>query len=51
MNTTELLETLRQFDEVYLLDLLDISADDIIDTFYDRIEERQAYIEAQIREE
>jgi hypothetical protein len=51
MDKNSLLEKLRTLDELYLIDLLDISSDDILDVFYDRIEERQAYIEAQIGEE
>lgn len=40
----ELLEKLRQWDEVSLLELLDIRSDDLVDRFEDIIEERQELI-------
>lgn len=44
MGYLQLLEELRKVDEVTLLELLDISADDLIDTFSDKIQDRFQYI-------
>lgn len=44
MGLLQLLEELRTVDEVTLLELLDISADDLIDAFPDKIKERFNYI-------
>lgn len=41
MNKIELIEELRLIDEVTLLELLNISTQDLIDAFLDRIEEKQ----------
>ena len=51
MSKNELLEKLRTIDEVTLLDLLDINADELVDAFYDKIQERFSYIEAQLNQE
>ena len=51
MNKLELLEKLRHYDEVLLLELLDINADDIIDKFSDKVYERLEYIYSQVSEE
>lgn len=37
---TELSERLKQFDEVLLLELLDISAEELVERFADKVEER-----------
>jgi len=37
MNRVELLEVLKQLDEVALLELLELNSEDIIDAFYDRV--------------
>lgn len=44
MGIVQLLEELRKVDEVTLLELLDIEADDLIDAFPDKITERFQYI-------
>lgn len=44
MNLQELLETLRNEDEVTLLELLDLKADDIVDRFLDTIMDNQQRI-------
>lgn len=41
MNKLELVDELRRVDEVTLLELLDISSDDLVDAFLDKIEENQ----------
>lgn len=38
---SELIELLRQVDEVTLLELLELTSDDIIDAFLDRIEDNE----------
>lgn len=50
MDVAELIEKLRQYDEILLLELLDISSEDLVDKFYDKIEERENYIRQQIEE-
>jgi predicted component of type VI protein secretion system len=42
MNKIELLEELRNLDEVTLLELLNVSANDLVDAFLDRIDENQS---------
>lgn len=42
---SELLEKLKREDEVYLLELLNISSEDILERFADFVEERQDYLE------
>lgn len=42
MNRIELIEELQQVDEVALLELLDISTQDLIDAFLDRIADNQS---------
>jgi hypothetical protein len=41
MDKIELTEELRKVDEVTLLELLNITADDLVDAFLDKIEENQ----------
>ena len=48
MISPELLEKLRQVDEVTLLELLDISTDELVDAFLDKIEDRYSFICSQI---
>lgn len=50
MNKQQLLTRLREVDEVLLLELLDLTSNDLVDAFYDRILERQGYIENQLDE-
>lgn len=40
----EIIEELRKIDEVTLLELLDIEADDLVDAFPDKIKDRIQYI-------
>jgi len=44
MSYLELIDELRKVDEVTLLELLDIEADDLVDMFGDKIKERIDYI-------
>jgi len=48
MTFLELLERLKREDEVYLLELLNVSSDKLVDSLEDVIEERQEYIRAQL---
>ena len=41
MNKIELLEELRKVDEITLLELLQLTSDDIVDAFLDKITENQ----------
>lgn len=50
MSRTELLEKLRQLDEVLLLELLEITSDDIVDRFLDIIVDKDDYIRKEIQE-
>jgi hypothetical protein len=47
MTFTELCEWLKTLDEVTLLELLDISAEDIVDRFEDRVEENFTRLSAE----
>jgi len=40
-NKTELIELLRTIDEVALLELLQVTSDDLVDAFLDRIHENE----------
>ena len=49
MNLAELkLRIQETLDEVSILELLDIHADELVEAFSDKIEEKQEYIEAQL---
>jgi hypothetical protein len=41
MNKTELIDELRKIDELTLIELLQLTSDDIVDAFLDKIEENQ----------
>ena len=47
----ELLERLKREDEVYLLELINISSDELVDMFEDKIHDRQEYIRKQLAED
>ena len=51
MTFPELLERLKKEDEVYLLELINISSDELVDAFEDKIEDRKAYIKQQLAED
>ena len=44
MNTQELIEKLKKLDEVLLVELLELTRENIVDAFLDRIAERETYI-------
>ncbi len=41
MNKTELIESLRRLDEITLMELLNLTSDDLVDAFLDKITENQ----------
>ena len=45
------MKKLRNTEETLLIELLDLTADDIVDAFLDRISERYEYIHAQYEED
>lgn len=47
----KLLDLLRKVDEITLLELLEITSDDIVDCFHDKIEDKQSYLYAQLQEQ
>lgn len=47
MTLTELLDWLKTMDEVTLLELLELSSEDLVERFVDRVEERYAYLAAE----
>ena len=50
MDYIELLETLKQVDEVTLLELLDITSEELVDNFSDKITENLNRIYKKLRE-
>ena len=48
---SELLERLKTFDEVYVLELINVTSDELVDAFEDQIEARQEYIRNQLAED
>ena len=44
----QLIERLQQYDEVQLLELLDISSEEILERFEDKLKERRSYIEKEL---
>lgn len=50
MTTQELIERLRLYDEVTVMELLDIHTDELIDAFLDKIKERYNYIHDKIED-
>lgn len=51
MSKTELILKLRKTEETLLLELLDISSEELVDMFLDKIDERLTYLYGQIGEE
>ena len=51
MDKSSLLEKLRKTDEVLLLELLEITSEELVDAFYDKIQERYSYLERQVEDE
>ena len=50
MDYLEVLEELKTIDEVTLLELLEITSEDLVDTFTDRINENLDKIYSKLRE-
>ena len=48
MTKTELLEKLRELDEVLLIDLLGLTSSEIVDAFLDLIDEKYDYLHDQL---
>jgi len=48
-NKLELLQKLRKIDEISLMELLEITSDDLVDAFLDKIEDKLNYIYDQIQ--
>lgn len=51
MINADLIEKLRALDEVTLIELLDLSSEDIVDAFLDKIDERMSYIYSQLNDQ
>lgn len=45
---SELIETLKRLDEVTLLELLEISSEDLVERFPELIEEKRGYIQKEL---
>ena len=50
MTKQQLLEKLRNTEETFLLELLDVKADELVDAFLDKVDERYGYIEKQFQD-
>lgn len=50
MNKVELIAKLRTYDEVLLMELLQLTSDDLVDAFLDKIYDNIEYIYSQIKE-
>ena len=51
VNKVELIQKLRTLDEVTLLEALEISSDDIVDAFLDKINEKLDYLYKQVKDQ
>ena len=50
VNKVELIEKLRTLDEITLLEALEITSDDIVDAFLDKINEKLDYLYKQVKD-
>lgn len=50
MSKQELIEKLKHLDEVLLLELLDISSEELVDAFIERVYDRIEYIYKEVEE-
>lgn len=48
MSKTELIQKLRKIDEVTLLELLDVSSDELVDAFLEKVDDRIQYLYQQL---
>lgn len=46
----EMLEKLKRMDEVTIMEILEISTEDLLDRFVDRVEEKFDYLEEDLNE-
>lgn len=44
MNKTELIEELKKVDEISLLELLEITTEDLLDAFLDRVDDKHVQL-------
>jgi len=51
MNKVELIDELRNIDEITLLELLEITSDDLVDAFLDKIDDCQSKLIAYIADQ
>lgn len=51
MNKSELINKLKQIDEITVLELLEITSEELVDAFLDKIDEKIDYLYEQISEE
>ena len=51
VNKVELIQKLRTLDEITLLEALEISSDDIVDAFLDKINEKLDYLYKQVKDQ
>lgn len=47
---TELIKKLRKLDEVLLMELLEVTSDDLVDAFLDKIDDNLTYISSQLED-
>lgn len=50
MNKVELIEKLKQMDEITVLELLEINSSDLIDAFVDKVDDKADYIRGQLED-
>lgn len=51
LTLTDMKEKLYQFDEITLLEVLEISSEDIVDRFPDKIEQKMDYLQEDLEED
>lgn len=51
MSNQELIAKLRQLDEVLLMELLELTSDDLVDAFLDKISDKFTYIHNQLEDD
>ena len=51
MNLIDLIQQLRKEDPDVVLELLNLSTDELVDAFYDKVEERFDYLRNQFQQE
>lgn len=47
---TEIIKKLRKLDEVLLMELLEVTSDDLVDAFLDKIDDKLTYIASQLED-